>query len=270
MWSTGKVGAYPPANSTSQVKEIQAILDDARKRYPTETLDISPFFLNGNPEPSQSPQFPLLLFDLLNHFAKAAVNQFVTEASADRAAAEPLGIVTATVFANPDNCFHGHSLIPILWARFHQRCPVLFGIWGDERTPAGRQTMGWKDKNASDFQEVTKGLASGFAAITLRDFSRNSKANPAPNRLFWGCISRIVNTPAEKRLPTHFVALASLLDPVFVPRFISFYGQAAIAVLKLATGEFTKVPADRQPVVAAAKLMASLKVKLSIELNIWL
>lgn len=245
-------------------------MDDARHRYPTETLDISPFFLNGNPEPSQSPQFPLLLFDLLNHFAKAVINQLATEASVERAAAEPIGIVTATIFASPNNTFHGHSLISILWARYHQRCPVLFGIWGDERTPDGRQIMGWKDKSLREFEQVTRGLSAGFSAITLRDFSRNTKANPAPNRMFWECISRIVNTPAEKRLPTQYLALESLLDPIFVPRFIAFYGQAAIAVLQLVTGEFAQVPADRQPVVLAAKLMESLKARLSIELNIWL
>lgn len=80
----------------------------------------------------------------------------------------------------------------------------------------------------------------------------------------------MVNTPAEKRLPTHFFALESLLDPIFVPRFVVLYGKAAIAVLKLVTGDFTRVPADRVPVVLAAKRMETLKAKLSIELNIWL
>lgn len=226
--------------------------------------------MNGNPEPNQSPQFPLLLFDLLNHFAKAVINQIATEAAIDRAAAEPIGIVTATIFANPNYAFHGHSLITILWARFHQRCPVLFGIWGDEQTPAGRRTMGWKANTERQHQDLTKGLASGFAAITLRDFSRNSKSNPAPNRLFWECIARIVNTAPVKRLPTHYVALESLLDPTFVPRFIAFYGQAAIAVLKLATGGFTQIPANRGAVMPYAKRMETLKAKLGIELNVWL
>lgn len=253
-----------------QVKEIQVILDDARTRYPNATLDISPFFVNGNPEPSQSPQFPLLLFDLLNHFAKAVINQIATEAAIDRESAEPIGILAVTIFATPANQFHGHSLISILWARYHQRCPVLFGVWGDERDAAGRHTMGWKNNTERQHQELTKGLAAGFSAITLRDFSRNAKKNPAPNRIFWECISRIVSIDANKRLPTHFIALESLLDPLFIPRFIQFYGQAAIAVLKLVTGHFAQIPADRPPVVTAAKRMDTLKTKLSIELNIWL
>lgn len=245
-------------------------MDDARLRYPTETLDISSYFLNGNPEPNQSPQFPLLLFDLLNHFAKAVINQIATEAAIDRAAAEPIGIVTATIFANPNNAFHGHSLINILWARFHQRCPVLFGVWGDERKAQGRSIMGWKENDERQHEDLTKGLAAGFAAITLRDFSRNSKSNPAPNRMFWECIARIVNTPPQHRLPTQYIALESLLDPIFIPRFIMFYGQAAIAVLKLTTGSFAQVPADRGTVQPYAKRMETLKAKLGIELNVWL
>lgn len=227
--------------------------------------------MGGNPEPSQSPQFPLLLFDTLNHFAKAVINQFATEAAVDRLSAEPIGIVAATIFSKPENSFHGHSLITILWARFHQRCPVLFGIWGNEGTLAGQKIMGWKNLTTQEREERTKGLAAGFAALTLRDFSKNSKANPAPNRLFWECIARIVNTPAKQRLPTHFFALASLLDPIFVPRFIAFYGQAAIAVLKLVTGDFAKgVPAEHKPSFEAATRMNTLKIKLSNELNIWL
>lgn len=258
------------ANIISQISEIQRILDDARVRYPTETLDISPFFLGGNPDPTQSPQFPLLLFDLLNHFAKAVINQIATEAAIDRASAEPIGIVAATIFSNPNNSFHGHSLITILWARYHQRCPVLFGVWGDERDKAGRSKMGWKLNSERQHRELTKGLASGFAAITLRDFSHNRNTNPAPNRLFWECVARILNTKDNKRSPTHFVALESLLDPIFIPRFIKFYGQAAIAVLRLATGEFTRIPPGRDHVAVAAKVMDTLKAKLSIELNIWL
>ncbi|KJY01213.1 hypothetical protein TI39_contig300g00015 [Zymoseptoria brevis] len=238
-----------------KIAEIQAILDDAKGRYPTETVDISAFFHGGNPEPNQSPQFPLLLFDLLNHFAKAITNSMATEAAVDCSAAEPLGVMAASIFANPNYSFHGHSLIDILWARYHQRCPVLFGIVADERTKEGRAKMGWKQNGELDHFLLMKGLSAGYAAITLRDFSRSKMTNPAPNRLFWQSLSRILNVSATRRVPSHYNALEGLLDLAFIPRFISLYGQAAVAALRLAVREFATFPADRPATTKAAGIM---------------
>ncbi|SMR42566.1 unnamed protein product [Zymoseptoria tritici ST99CH_1E4] len=250
-----------------KIAEIQAILDDAKGRYPTETVDVSAFFHGGNPEPNQSPQFPLLLFDLLNHFAKAIINSMATEAAVDCSAAEPLGVMAASIFANPNYSFHGHSLIDILWARYHQRCPVLFGIVADERTKEGRAKMGWKQNGELDHFLLMKGLSAGYAAITLRDFSRSKMTNPAPNRLFWQSLSRILNVSATRRVPSHYNALEGLLDLAFIPRFISLYGQAAVAALRLAVREFATFPADRPATTKAAGIMEVLGMKIGSEFS---
>jgi nucleoporin GLE1 len=132
--------------------------------------------------------------------------------------------------------------------------------------------MGWKHHNESEHYALTKGLSAGFAAITLRDFSRSKMTSAAPNRLFWQALSRILNVSATRRIPSHYNALEGLLDSAFIPRFISLYGQAAIAALKLAVREFGNIPAapDRPATTKAAGIMEVLGLKMGNELNLHL
>lgn len=175
---------------------------------------------------------------LLNHFAKSIVGQFALEGAFESKIADVIGVLAVTVFARPQYLFNGQSLIDILWAKYHQRCPVLFGISGSERTQAGRARLGWGVEGGSFVQpdeHYTRmtGLGSGFAALTLRDFSRSKNANPAPNRIFWESMARILNTPATDIQPTHFVVLKAMIEN-FMPRIIGTFGGAGIAVLRQA------------------------------------
>jgi nucleoporin GLE1 len=94
----------------------------------------------------------------------------------------------------------------------------------------------------------------------------------APNRLFWQSLSRILNVSATRRVPSHYNALEGLLDPAFIPRFISLYGQAAIAALRLAVREFANIPADpgRPATTKAAGIMEVMGLKIGSELNLQL
>lgn len=206
------------------------------------TVDISQFIVSVPAtkvrEGVQNTQFPAALLFLLSHFAKQLVSQLAQEVAADIGMAEPIGIAAATIFAAPDFRFNGISLIDVLWAKYHRICPVLFGIRGRENTLAGRERVGWfQGTDMKEHGNRMKGFAAGFAAITLRDFSKSANSNPAPNHLFWTSLARILNTPPNERLSTQYVVVQNMLQ-VSVPRFIGFYGSAAVAALKKATGEF--------------------------------
>jgi nucleoporin GLE1 len=205
-------------------------------------VDITPYLVSMPPgklqEAGSNTQYPAALLFLLNHFAKSIINQLASEASRDTNTADPIGILAVTIFAAPEFLFSGHSLIDILWAKYHKVCPVLFGIYGTEKTHAGRARLGWRmdegaEVNTQDHYDNMTGLAAGFSAITLRDFTKSANKSPAPVHLFWTSLARILNTPNNEQTPTHYVVLNYMLKNS-VPRFIGFYGMAAIAALRTA------------------------------------
>jgi nucleoporin GLE1 len=209
-------------------------------------VDITPYLVSLPPGNSQqagpNTQYPAALLFLLNHFAKSIINQLASEVSRDTLTADPIGILAVTIFAAPEFLFNGHSLIDILWAKFHKVCPVLFGIYGTEKTPSGRARLGWRldegaEVNRQDHYDNMTGYAAGFSAITLRDFTKSLKKSPAPVHLFWTALARILNTPNNEQTPTHYVVLNNMLKNS-VPRFIGFYGKAAIAALRTACMSF--------------------------------
>ena len=227
--------------SSSQHREFKRILLEA-KTMNSVTVDISQFIVNVPAtkvkQGVQKTQFPAALLFLLNHFAKMLINQLAQEVAADITMAEPIGIAAATVFAAPDFRFNGISLIDVLWAKYHKVCPVLFGMYGSENTHEGRAKVGWSPgMPEKDRDDRMKGFAAGFAAITLRDFSKSPNSNPAPNHLFWTSLARILNTPPDQRVSTQYVVVQNMLQ-ISISRFVNFYGSAAIAALKKATGEF--------------------------------
>lgn len=195
---------------------------------------------------------------LLNIFAKSVVAQFISEASAASSAkvADPIGVAAVTIFATPDLKLNNSiPLIDLLLAKYHVCCPVLFGIHGNQKTASGRERLGWwKEEGAwvTEQRHIERmtGLAAGFAALTLRDFSKSRNANPMPNTYYWKAMSCIVNTPPQQVQPTHFVVLKALIDGS-VPRFIGFYGAAAHAALRFALVEF---PAGAPQSVAASQV----------------
>ena len=184
----------------------------------------------------------------------------------DAKTADAIGILAVMVFARPQYLFNGQSLIDILWAKYHKHCPVLFGITGSERTSQGRQKLGWHIDGSNSFvrdqehYDRMSGLGAGFAAITLRDFSKSKNANPAPNRIFWESLARILNTPKQEVQPTHFVVLKAMTNES-VPRILRTFGGAGLAVLRQALIYFPKEkgPQDENgrklPAVTAVEAM---------------
>ena len=220
---------------------MNLILSEA-KQYASPSVDAAPFVISfptpGTPLPMSGP-----LVYLLNIMSKAVISQLINEASVSAKIAEPIGVVAVSIFAQPSfKAADGAvSLIDILLAKFHVCCPVLWGIWGDETTPAGRARTGWWKEAGSwvseqRHMERMRGLAAGYSALALRDFSKSKNDNPYPPVNFWKTMSYIVNTPPEGMQATHWVVLKALVDGS-IARFVQFYGYAALAVLRRALVE---------------------------------
>lgn len=207
-------------------------------------IDITEYMVDNHQPPGASNEGPGQLLFLLNHFVKSIVRQFIHEAAHDAKMGNAIGILAVTVFARPNYLFNGQSLIDILWAKYHKRCPVLFGISGSEKTLQGRMRIGW-DRNGEDlkpeaYYSGVRGLGIGFANITLRSFAKSKNENPIPNRVFWQAMARVLNAPDEQVQPTHFQLLQAIVENE-APRIISIFGAAAIALIRQAVITFPTV-----------------------------
>lgn len=194
--------------------------------------------------PNNDPTLPALFIYLMNICAKGIISQFINEASANTKAADPIGVFTAHIFSHKDFQWRGQSLIDILMAKFRVVCPVLFGSRGNDKMEKGRLALGWKKDGPSWITEQSHndrmtGLGAGYASISLRDFSKSSKANPYPPTNYWKALAAIVNTPANETSNTQYVVLRAMIEG-HEQRFINFYGNAAVAALRLALVEFPK------------------------------
>lgn len=225
------------------MQEIVQILDTA-SAVAEPSINVTQYLVQNHQPANASNQGPAVLLFLLNHFAKKIVSQFISESAVDSKSADVIGVLAVTVFARPQYLFNGQSLIDLLWAKYHKCCPVLFGITGSERTQTGRMKLGWKMEDGSFIRDQEhfsrmSGLGAGFAALSLRDFSKSRNANPVPNRIYWESLARILNTPAQEVQPTHFVVLKAMIEN-YVPRIIATFGGAGLAVLRQALIEFPR------------------------------
>lgn len=180
---------------------------------------------------------------LLNIFAKAVVNQLINEASVKPDVAEPIGVMAISIFAQPKfKVNETISLMDVLLAKYHVACPILWGIFGDEKTAKGRSRIGWWKSDGQWVGEQQHsgrmaGLGVGYAALSLRDFSRSKNENPYPPSNYWKTLSYILNTPAGQVQSTHFYVLKALIDG-YIEKFVQYYGQAALVVLRKALVDF--------------------------------
>lgn len=243
-----KTASKPQANAkpTLKVKQvfqeaisIESPLVDARNFFANPPLDI---------ESPEASQIPSLLVYAFNIFSKAIISQFSNEASLNIKAAEPAGVLTAQIFAAVAFKFHNHSLIDILLAKLHFSCPGLWGAVGDEKTDAGRRQLGWRMEDGqfvseTRHQERMTGLAAGFAAIALRNFSKTQLINPYPPTNFWKCLATIVDIPASNVQPTHLFILRAMLE-LSTDKFVQSFGTAGVAALRYTLVNF---PASLPP-----------------------
>lgn len=228
--------------------EAMRILQEAL-RHPEPSVDVSPFIISSETDGSPIPM-PGAFVYLLNIFSKGLINQMINEvggstlSGAERAEkADPLGIMAVTIFAQPHfKARNSITLIDIFLAKYHFACPVLWGIYGNEKTRNGRKRIGWRGNNDEFDTEQTHsermtGLGALYGAIALRDFSKSKNESPYPPSNYWKALSCIINTPASEVQPTHFYVLKALVDG-HIPRFIGFYGQAALVALRKALVDF--------------------------------
>jgi len=98
------------------------------------------------------------------------------------------------------------------------------------------------------------GLGAGFAALSLRDFSKTTKTNPYPPSNYWTALTLILNTPAGETSNTHYVVLRAMLLG-HEGRFMAFYGNAGLAAIRKAVLEFpAKAPANASAAGSVAAL----------------
>ncbi|KAH7032962.1 GLE1-like protein-domain-containing protein [Microdochium trichocladiopsis] len=263
----------------TQVAAIQNILKESLAgSVPSELVDPHDYITDRR-EPVQGaqwnePQLPSLFLYLLNQFSKAIINQFVNECGAQPKSADPVGVVAAMIFSNPLYLWRGKSLVDILMAKLRVGCPVLFGYRGSEKTEQGRLRLGWKKDGPGWIPEQAhidrmKGLGVGYAAISMRDFSRSANTNPWPPRNYWTSLARILNTPPDEISNTQCVVVRAMLE-TYEERFIGFYGSQAIAAMRKALIEFpARIPAaGKSPGVLALQVLPDiLKRDLGIDLS---
>lgn len=250
-----------------QINKITTALREALEgRVPSPLIEVSQFVVD-NREPQEGAvhngtTLPALFIYLMNICAKGIIAQFINECGANPKAADPIGVFTAHIFSTKEFQWRGTSIIDILMAKFRVVCPVLFGLRGNDKTERGRLALGWRKDGASYITEQSHndrmaGLGAGFASISLRDFSKSSKSNPYPPTHYWKSLAGIINSPKGETSNTQYVVVRSMIDG-HEQRFITFYGNAALAALRLALVDFPKKAPENSS--AAGSLVALAEV----------
>lgn len=243
------------------LSQLMAVFREAAQ-VPEPRVDVS-LFLASRPQQADT-QAPALLLYLLNILAKAVVSQFIDEGGVSPKSADPVGIVASHIFSIGEFRWQGLSLIDILIAKMHVVCPVIWGIYGDESTTEGKLRIGWwqEEKNTNsptwvssqEHNQRMTGLGAGFAALAMRNYEKAKLDNPYPNVHYWKALAAIINVPPAEITQTHFVVLKAMIEN-YETRFLEFYGDAALAVLRVALLEF---PSRGQQQSVAAKALAGL------------
>ncbi|KAI7598083.1 hypothetical protein KC346_g14390, partial [Hortaea werneckii] len=258
----GQINKHDKRANLAKSKEVRAILDRAATMSDI-SVDPSEFILYPEQPPTSSTaekRYPGCLLYLLSRFAKSAIAQLIQEAGMETETADGVGVLLVTIFSVPNYRWNGQSLIDVLWAKYHVVCPPLFGITGPQNTPQGRKRLGWWTENAVFLSEELhyqrmRGLGAGFSALTLRDFSRSANPNPAPNRLWWEALARILNLPPGHPQLTHYVLVKALLAD-HVPRILQIFAAAGKAVIRKATAEFPQKGPRRENGVPFSEVTA--------------
>jgi nucleoporin GLE1 len=245
------------------MRAIVDVLKDALRTTPSPPVDPTIVMVSA-PAPlegatNNGDTVPALFIYLLNIFSKAVITQFKDEAGVSPKTADPIGVIAVSIFAQADLCWRGASLISILLAKFRVVCPVLFGIRGSETTEEGRARLGWRKEGGQwvDSQvhnQYMTGLGAGYAAISLRDFSKSKNGNPYPPTKYWMSMAAIVDTPPEEASSTQYIVLKSMIEN-YEQRFLTFYGSAGRAALQVALVDFPGRAVESSPAVSTLKVL---------------
>ncbi|PQE19377.1 Nucleoporin GLE1 protein [Rutstroemia sp. NJR-2017a BBW] len=258
---TGERGANKqPMNTLTN--ELQKAL----RQVPSPGVDPSNYMIS-TPSPvegaaNNGDQLPALFIYLLNIFSKCVVSQFINEAGVRPETADPIGVVAISIFAQEAFLWRGKSLIDILMAKMRVTIPVVFGFRGNEKSEEGRKRLGWQrnpgggwiDEQIHSNRMV--GLAAGYAALSLRNFSRVRLTNPWPPYHYWTTMASIVSTPTEEASSTQYTVLRYLIENN-EQRFLDFYGIQAVAALRVALVDFpSRAPASAKVAAGSLSVLA--------------
>ncbi|KAM3073365.1 hypothetical protein ACMFMG_004737 [Clarireedia jacksonii] len=224
-------------------------------------------YMVSTPSPAEGAvnngdQLPSLFIYLLNIFAKCVVSQFINEAGVRPETADPIGVVAISIFAQEAFLWRGKSLIDILMAKMRVSIPVVFGFRGNEKSEEGRKRLGWQrnpgggwiDEQMHSTRMV--GLAAGYAALSLRNFSRARLTNPWPPYHYWTTMASIVSTPTEEASSTQYTVLRYLIENN-EQKFLDFYGVQAVAALRVALVDFpSRAPASAKVAADSLSVLA--------------
>ncbi|KKA29590.1 hypothetical protein TD95_003462 [Thielaviopsis punctulata] len=272
--SMGQLTEGAGTNKIQLAKIRQVLKSSIDGTYPSPAVNVKDYVTQvptaSEGDAHTGDQLPSLYLYLLNIFSKAVINQFINECGANPKAADPIGVIFSQIFSDKDYYWRGRTLVDIMLAKLCVVCPVLFGIRGNERVPAGRVAIGWRRDEGGFISEQAhwdrmSGLGAGFGAITLRDFSKTSRTTPAPPTMYWTSMAALVNTPAAQVSGTQLVVLKAIIDG-HTTRFLQFYGNAGLAALRVALVEFPKTvaksPGQEALAVVADRLLKDEGLKL--------
>ncbi|CAK7245062.1 MAG: hypothetical protein STHCBS139747_006629 [Sporothrix thermara] len=258
------------------VARIVATLTAGLKEVPSELMDPTQFVLAPR-EPVEGAlhnedKLPSLYLYLLNVLSKAAISQFVNESSADTRTAEAIGQAVVKVYTEAEFLWRGKPMIDMLIAKYRVVCPVLFGVRGNDKMERGRAAVGWRKEDGRWIPEQLHvdrmtGLGAGFAAMTLRDFSRVKRESPWPPTAYWTALAQIVNTPPEEMSDTQCCVLKSMIADNEA-RFLGFYGNAGVAALRCALVDFpARIPRTSAASETLKVLAKTINVKTGLDLE---
>lgn len=203
---------------------------------------------------------PSMFLYVMNIFAKAIIGQLINEASTRAEAAEPIGVLAHVIFSNPDYQWRGCSFIDILIAKYYSSCPILFGSTGNERTKEGRMSIGWKHDDGNPVSQAQHnsnmtGLAVGYAALTLRNYLRSNRQNPYAPHHYWTAISTITSTDPGLVCLSQYTVLKALVEHHY-EKFVAFYGDQALAALRVAVVSFPALAKESTIEVKSLQVLA--------------
>ncbi|EPE05370.1 gle1-like protein [Ophiostoma piceae UAMH 11346] len=244
---------------------------------PSEPIDPNQFVLEPRTQAVEGCQhneglLPSLYLYLLNIFAKAAISQFINESGADPRTAEYIGQVVVKVYSEAQFLWRGQTMIDMLVAKYRVVCPVLFGFRGNDRMERGRAQVGWRKEDGRWIAEQyhidrMTGLGAGFAAITLRDFSRVKRTTPWPPTVYWTALAQIVNTPAAEMSETQCYVLKAMIADNET-KFLGFYGNAGIAALRCALVDYpSRIPKSTAASETLKVLAKTINVRTGLDLE---
>jgi nucleoporin GLE1 len=259
------------------MKKIVDLLKESLNTVPSPGIDPSTFMVT-KPDPADGAAnnrdtLPALFLYLLNIFSKAVVGQFIDEAGVAPKTADPIGVVAVSVFSQVEFFWRNKPLIDILISKIRVVCPVLFGLRGNEKTEEGRARLGWKKNDGNWVGEQVHsarmaGLGVGYAALCLRDFSKSRLQNPWPPTHYWQAIASIVSTPPDQASSTQYMVLRAMIEN-YEEKFMSFYGNAARAALRVALVDFPGRAPEHSVAVSSLEVLADkLKRDMGLDLRL--